>query len=209
MYSTPRYAPSDTTTMFTIVSPKMATAVRRCCGLFKLICGQPSSEGSLPARRRRRSIHAPTGIRSSPRTKTPGRSRKKTRPIYGLECRPNKSARKTTMNKTALMVVSTIPTTEIGLRISRTSRAMWAVSSSSLLQSREVGDQRVHVVFRQRVGFHLRLSRRLRLRRHALRIDDPLPDFVRLDLGRDAIERALLVAFVADRMAQRALLIRE
>ena len=41
-------------------------------------------------------------------------------PTYGLVCQPNRSARKTTRNSKALIVVSTMPTTEIGARIRRT-----------------------------------------------------------------------------------------
>ena len=42
-----------------------------------------------------------------------------------------------------------------------------------------------------------------------LTVGDPLPDFVRFELGRDAVEGPLLVTLVPDRVAQRALLVGE
>src|SRR4051812_5415952 len=57
-------------------------------------------------------------MRIRPITKMAGRMTKNRMPMYGLVCIPNRSARNTTRNTTALMVVSAMPTTDSGLRIS-------------------------------------------------------------------------------------------
>src|SRR5580765_848589 len=124
MYSTPRYAASDTMTILAIVTTNTITAVVRCAGSLRSMRGQWTSDGARPRARRRRSIQAPNGMSARPKRKTPGRTRKKTIPRYGLVCQPKRSARKTMRNSTALIVVSTMPTTEIGLRIRRTLRTI-------------------------------------------------------------------------------------
>src|ERR1700682_954888 len=132
------------------------------------------ADGAFPAPARRRSTQAPIGINASPMTNNPGRRRKKTIPMYGLVCSPNRSARNTTRNSTALMVVNTMPATEMGLRIKRTFPAM----RLSLLEGGEICDQRVDLVLGQRVRLHARLARGVGLRRHPLRVSDPRADVV-------------------------------
>src|SRR5215212_7151758 len=88
------------------------------------MCGQCSSDGFFPAARRRRSSQAPSGMRIRPNTKIAGRIRKNTMPMYGLLCIPNRSAKNTTRNTTALIVVRTMPPIDSGLLIKRTVRTI-------------------------------------------------------------------------------------
>src|ERR1700687_181550 len=132
------------------------------------------ADGAFPAAYRRRSTQAPIGINASPMTNSPGRTRKKTIPMYGFVCSPNRSARNTTRNSAALMVVNTMPATEIGLRIKRTLPDM----RLSLLEGGEIRDQRVNLVLGQRVRLHVRLARGVGLRCHPLRVSDPRAEVV-------------------------------
>ena len=63
-------------TTFAIVSRKTITAVIRCLGSLRSTRGQWIAEGALPAARRRRSTHAPSGISTSPNTNS-GRQHEK------------------------------------------------------------------------------------------------------------------------------------
>src|SRR4051794_15687164 len=78
-----------------------------------------------------------------------------------------------------------------------------------LLQGAQVRHERIHVVLRQRVRFHFRLARRLGLGGHALCVSDPGADLVSRQFAGDAVERTFLVALIANRVAQRAFLVRE
>jgi hypothetical protein len=55
-------------------------AVVRCRGSLRSMRGQSTDAGGLPAARRRRSIQAPSGIKTNPTTNTSGSSRKKRMP---------------------------------------------------------------------------------------------------------------------------------
>ncbi len=81
MYSTPRYAARDTMTIFSIVRVKTRTAILRWPGSLRSILGHSTVDAGLPAARRRRSIHAPSGMSASPSRNTAGRIRKKTTPM--------------------------------------------------------------------------------------------------------------------------------
>src|SRR5579864_1351393 len=98
-----------------------------------------------------------------------------------------------------------MPVTEIGLLIRRTSPAIRLL----LLQRRQIGHQRVDVLLGQRVRSHLRLARRVRLRGHALRVDDPRADVVRGERAADLVQRSFRVALPRNRMAEGAFLIGE
>src|SRR5262249_50398367 len=146
-------------TMLARVNPKTITAARRVIGSLRSTRGHCTSDGASPRARRRRSTHAPNGIRNSPTRKTAGSSRQKRMPAYGFVCSPSTSARNTIRKRMALIVVSTIPATAIGLRIRRTSLATHVLRAGDpalLLQGRQVGDERIDVVLRERVGLHLR-----------------------------------------------------
>src|SRR6476660_7477315 len=81
--------------------------------------------------------------------------------------------------------------------------------SVTLLQSLEVGDERVQVVGRERlVGLHLHHRLVALLRDLRVWVDEPLMKIGCGQLAADAIERILLVALAGDRVAHRALLAR-
>src|SRR5688572_7184124 len=98
-------------------------------------------------------------------------------PRYGLVCIPNRSAKNTTRNTTALTVVSTMPAIDTGLRMTWGGIALASSVMSSvvqpeveellLLEGHQVRDQAVDVLVRQLVCLHHRLPRRLELRSHA------------------------------------------
>src|SRR5688500_18467937 len=152
---------------------------------------------------RRRCSHMPSGISSSPRTKSPGMATKTTRPAYGLRWnRPVSSAIIRAAKVTAHTVAISAPTTVSGCRMS----ALFV--TGGLLQAGEVGHERVEVCGRQ-VGVlagHHRLLGRLGLRRHLGRIDDPLLDVGCRQLGPDAVERARRLALARDGVTEAALL---
>ena len=81
MYSTPRYAASDTMITLTIVSAKIDTATVRCVGLFRSSFGQLDSVAGRPSARRRRSRQAPSGMRPRPMRNSAGSTRKNTIPM--------------------------------------------------------------------------------------------------------------------------------
>src|SRR5436190_6438788 len=121
MYSTPRYAAIETITTFASVRRRTIAAVARCVGLPRSIRGHDPG-------------HRPTAKRMSPNTNAAGRTRKNRTPRYGFVCRPNRSAKKTARNSTALTVVSTAPVRR---------------STGLFLERRQIGDERVDVGLRE------------------------------------------------------------
>ena len=70
----------------------------------------------------------------------------------------------------------------------------------------QVRDESVQLILRQRVGLHLRLARRLGLRRHRLGVNDPGADLVGRQLAAHVVQRSLGVAFARDGVTDRTLL---
>ena len=88
MYSTPRYAASETITTFAIVSARIIAAERCWAGSFKSSRGQRGAAFVPRAFRRFRSTHEPSGIRKSPNTKRAGTIRKNTIPMIRVGVKP-------------------------------------------------------------------------------------------------------------------------
>src|SRR5688500_4950067 len=146
---------------------------------------------------RRRCSHMPSGISSSPRTKSPGMATKTTRPAYGLRWnKPVRSAIIRAAKVTAHTVAISAPTTVSGCRRSA------LLVTAALLQAGEVGDERVEVGGRQAAVLvrHRRLLGRLGLRRHLRGMNDPLLDVCCRQLGPDAVERVRRLALAGDGM---------
>src|SRR6186997_3109527 len=184
------------------VSAVKSSARRRTSARRKSRTGQSCSASGWRCSRRRCS-HMPSGMNSSPVMKTAGIATKTTRPAYGLRWNmPISSAIAKAMKATADTVAISAPITVSGCRRS----ALFV--TNLLLEAGEVGDQRVEIGRRQAgvLRRHRRLLGRTALRRHPLRIDDPLLDVGGRQLGADPVERIGGLALAGDGVAHAAFL---
>src|SRR3954463_2210204 len=113
-------------------------------------------------------------------------ARKMTKPAYGFSNIPAKTAITSAMNTAAEAVVITAPAIASGWR----ARASNRFTDNPLFQTLHVGDERVDVSSWQTgvLRRHRWLLRRLCLRRHRFRIENPLFDFLGAQLCADAVE---------------------